>query len=237
MQPFFVCRLWAIICLPSLGPSLSTLAAELQFGEVEVVVGPTIQFQKTRTPGELNAPFAMEFNAQGDMILVEYDGGRVLSWSTTTGLIKLAGDGKLGYVDGAAERARFNKLHNLAITNDGRYLLSDHENHAIRVYDPKQNSFQRSQETARLERQSQATTLSEAKFNQPICISLSPKKDSLLIADINNRVIRRLTFSDNSVTIVVATALAEHRRKVRWQRSHHCKTRVERFKTKRATCS
>ena len=91
MKPLFVCRLWVIACLTLFGPSISTLAAELRFGDVEVVIGPTDPVPENAAPGELNAPFAMEFNAQGDMILVEYDGGRVFSWSTTTGLSKARG--------------------------------------------------------------------------------------------------------------------------------------------------
>ncbi len=131
-------------------------ATELKFGDVEVVIGPTDPVPKNVTQGELNAPFAMEFNAKGEMILVEYDGGRIFNWSAQTGLQKLAGDGKLGYVDGPADRARFNKLHNLAITSDGRCLLSDHENHAIRVYDPATKLVSTLAGTVHPVRQSQA---------------------------------------------------------------------------------
>ncbi len=191
-----------LVCCLALSIGVNLQAAELRFGEVEVLIGPTEPTPPGDAKSELNAPFAMEFNQQGEMIVVEYDGGRLLSWSPQQGLSLLAGDGKPGLVDGPAGRARFNKLHNLAIASDGRYLLSDHENHSIRIYDPATKLVSTLAGNGTAGPAVGKTTQSEARFRQPICISLSPTRDSLLIADIDNRVIRRLSVDDKTLTIV-----------------------------------
>ncbi len=226
------CKSLAIIGQLLFGLASTVHATEPKFGDVEVVIGPSDPAPQKAAPGELNCPFAMEFNAKGEMILVEYDGGRIFSWSPQAGLTKLAGDGKLGYIDGPADRARFNKLHNLAITSDGRCLLSDHENHAVRVYDPATKLVSTLAGNGKPGPAVASTSLSEAKFNQPICIALSPERESLLIADINNRVIRRLTFADKTITIVAGNTTKALRLKAPWQHSLLCWTHAGRLKIK-----
>lgn len=169
---------------------------------VEVLVGPTATDPGQDAASELNAPFAMEFDADGDMIIVEYDGGRIFSWRQGRGLTHLAGDGKLGHVDGPAKNARFNKLHNLAILDDGEVILSEHLNHAVRKYDPATKTISTLLGSGKPGPADLSVAAPAATFNQPICVSLTPGQDSLLIADIGNRRIRRLQFDTGVVTVV-----------------------------------
>ncbi|MGV3484729.1 MAG: hypothetical protein ACO1RT_09955 [Planctomycetaceae bacterium] len=169
---------------------------------VEVLVGPSSPAPAKDEASELNAPFAMEFTADGDMMIVEYDGGRVWSWREGQGLTHLAGDGVLGYVDGPAKQARFNKLHNLVIMADGVLILSEHLNHTVRKYDPATKTISTLLGNGKPGSAAESVAASSATFNQPICVALTPDRSSLLIADIGNRRIRRLHFESGLVTVV-----------------------------------
>lgn len=169
---------------------------------VEVLVGPEAPVPNKDEKSELNAPFAMEFDAEGKMIIVEYDGGRIFSWRPGSGLTHLAGNGEVGYVDGPAKDAAFNKLHNLAIMSDGSMILSEHLNHTVRKYDPATNMVSTLLGNGKPGPASESVDISAATVNQPICVSLTPDRNSLLIADIGNRRIRRLRFDTGLVTVV-----------------------------------
>ncbi len=169
---------------------------------VEVLIGPTTPVPEKTAASNLINPFAIEFAASGDMVIVEYEGGRILSWNAETGLRHLAGDGVPGYVDGPAKQARFNQLHNLAILADGSMLLSDHVNHAIRKYDPATEMVSTLAGNGKPGPAATSVHVSATTFNQPICVALAPDKSSALVADINNRRIRRIELGTGMVSIV-----------------------------------
>ncbi len=191
-------------CFLSLSLLITVSVSPVQAAEpvVEVLIGPETPIVEKNQQSQLKTPFAVEFAANGDMLIVEYDGGRILSWHEGHGLTHLAGDGQSGYVDGPAKTARFNQLHNLAILADGSVLLSDHVNHAVRKYDPNTELVSTVAGNGKPGPMSAKVKAAEATFNQPICVSLTPKKDTLLIADINNRVIRRWDFATGLITII-----------------------------------
>jgi hypothetical protein len=169
---------------------------------VEVLFGPADPVPTKGSTSDLNNPFAIEFAANGEMIIVEYEGGRVLSWSQKNGLKHLAGRPEAGYQDGEAKAAQFNKLHNLAILDDGSILLSDHLTHTIRKFDPKSNRVSTYSGTGKPGPAAVTTAIAAATYNLPISISLVPSKKSLLVADIGNRRIRRADFESGVVSIV-----------------------------------
>jgi sugar lactone lactonase YvrE len=169
---------------------------------VQVVIGPMSPVPDAYAASDLNNPFAVEFMEDGRMLIVEYTGGRLLSWSEKTGLTSLAGGPEAAYVDGSANEARFNALHNLAIVDANTVLLSEHLNHTVRKFDFATKSVSTFAGTQAAGPSKPEVSIQATRFNQPICISLSPNKQSLLIADINNRCIRRLNFATNLVTVI-----------------------------------
>jgi sugar lactone lactonase YvrE len=196
---YFASAFLALITLFSAGlvAATSTHAAE-----VEVLVGPPGPVPGT-AKSVLVEPFAMEFDADGKMVIVEYTGGRVLTWSEDSGLKHVAGGPEQGYVDGKAMDARFNKLHNLVILPSGKIILSEHLNHTIRQYDPAAGTISTFSGTG--EKQGPAVSqvgVDKATYNQPICVMASPDYSSLLVADIGNHVIRRIALASGLVTIV-----------------------------------
>jgi|SRR6056297_680693 len=170
--------------------------------DVEVIVGNTVPNPGDAPPAGLNAPFAVDFDAQGAMIIVEYDGGRLLKWTAADGLETLAGATATGYVDGAGETARFNKLHNVTIGADGQMYLSDHLNHAVRVYDPAKRSIDSFAGNGKEGFDGDSGSIDEARFRQPICVSLTADRKQLLVADIGNRRIRQIDLATERVRTI-----------------------------------
>lgn len=182
--------------------SVTVSANNNQIAQAEVLIGPS-EPVPTTTESVLFEPFAMEFDAHGTMVIVEYTGGRVLTWSESTGLKHVAGGPQQGYVDGEALNARFNKLHNLVILPSGKIILSEHLNHTIRQYDPASATISTFSGTGT--KQGPAilqVSIDQATYNQPICVSASPDHSSILVADIGNHVIRRIDLGSGLVTIV-----------------------------------
>jgi sugar lactone lactonase YvrE len=169
---------------------------------VEVLIGSKSHVPEKGLTSELNNPFAMKFADNGALWIVEYEGGRVLSWREGEAVKHVAGDGQVGYVDGPAKTARFNKLHNLAIRKDGSILLSDHLTHSVRKLDVAAAVVSTLTGTGKPGPAVNIVDASAATFHTPIAISLSPDDRSLLIADIGNRVIRRMDLETGSIRVV-----------------------------------
>jgi len=170
--------------------------------EVEVLIGPSAPVPAADAKSDLSEPFAMEFDAKGNMVIVEYTGGRIHTWSPQAGLTHVAGGPEQDYVDGHALDARFNKLHNLVILPDGNIILSEHVNHTVRKFDPVAKTITTFTGTGKQGPAEPSVLREKATFSQPICVSATPDFSSLLIADIGNRYIRRLELASGLITIV-----------------------------------
>lgn len=177
----------------------------LRAAEVEVLVGPPEPVPPATAKSVLVEPFAMEFDAEGTMVIVEYTGGRVLTWTEDGGLKHVAGGPEQGYIDGEALNARFNKLHNLVILPTGKMILSEHLNHTIRQYDPVDKTVTTFSGNGKQGPAVASVGVDAATFNQPICVMAAPDYSSLLVADIGNHVIRRIDLASGLVTIVAGT--------------------------------
>lgn len=194
-----------IILITILGPLSVLMSDQSSFAAetiVEVLIGPAEPIPKKDSLSDLNNPFAIEFTADGVMMIVEYEGGRVLSWTRENGLSHLAGMPEAGYRDGAAKSALFNKLHNLAILHDGSMLLSDHLTHTIRKFDPASKIVSTYSGTGNSGPVIEDVAIASATYNVPICVALTPDKQSLLVADIGNRRIRRIHFESGIVSTI-----------------------------------
>lgn len=195
------CRFSSAFLLAAVIANSTALSA----AEVEVLVGPPEPVPPASAQSVLIEPFAMEFDAEGTMVIVEYTGGRVLTWSPDAGLKHVAGGPEQGYIDGKAMDARFNKLHNLVILPSGKIILSEHLNHTIRQFDPEHQTVSTFAGNGKQGPAVPKVAVDAATFNQPICVMASPDYSSLLVADIGNQVIRRVDLASGLVTIVAGT--------------------------------
>ena len=185
------------------------IGGRLYAAEVEVLVGPKEPDPgKDVQPGELNAPFAVCFDPDQWMWIVEYDGGRLMRWSKEEGLVHEAGDGTAGYANGTAKLSQFNQLHNITRLPDGRFVMSDHLNHALRVYDPNNKLVSTLGGNGQAGFAGDGNVVTAARFNQPICVEMSGDGKVLLVADIRNRRLRQISIDDWRITTIAGNGRA-----------------------------
>ena len=133
------------IALPLLGLVLqeTALGADLP-PHVQIFAGPSAEKGDTSRTEQLHYPVGIDFDRNGNAWIVELSGGRVLGVKPSGDLFVLAGTDHGGYEGdgGPATKARFNHLHNVAISPQGQFFLSDSSNHCIRVIDSKNGQVQ-----------------------------------------------------------------------------------------------
>ncbi|HBU38142.1 MAG TPA: hypothetical protein DEB70_10110 [Planctomycetaceae bacterium] len=157
---------------------------------------------KKISPGKLSYPFGIDFDSAGNMIIVEYKGGRIFKRTPMGELSQIGGLGRAGYEGdgGPVAEASFHDMHNVAIGPDDSLYISDHANHAIRRVDNRGNISTYAGGTAGFA--GDGKTVEDAKFNMAISVSISPDKKSLLVADIKNHRIRQITLSSGRVETI-----------------------------------
>jgi len=152
--------------------------------------------------GDLNGPFGVDFDASGNMVIVELPGGRILKWTPNGELQHIGGSGETGYSGdgGPVIEASFDAMHNVAIGPDGSLYISDHRNHAIRRVD--RDGIVTTWAGGEAGFAGDGKTVGEAKFNMVMSVSIDPAQKYLLVSDIRNRRIRRITFDSGLVETV-----------------------------------
>ena len=157
---------------------------------------------KTIAPGKLSYPFGIDFDSAGNMIIVEYKGGRIFKQTPAGVLSQIGGLGRAGYEGdgGPVSEASFEDMHNVAIGPDDSLYISDHANHAIRRVDNRGYVSTYAGGTAGFA--GDGKTVEHANFNMAISVSISPDKKHLLVADIKNHRIRQITLSNGRVETI-----------------------------------
>ena len=151
---------------------------------------------------ELRYPTGIDFDAQGNAWIVELSGGRVLGVRPSGELFVFAGTENGGYEGdgGPASEARFNHLHNLAISPDGTFFLSDSSNHCVRTIDSKAGRVETFAGSKEAGFAGDGETRKNARFREPICVTLTPDTKKLLIADIRNYRIRQIDLLTDQIS-------------------------------------
>jgi len=172
-----------------------------QAQQVTVLIGDPTPAPKNIQPGELNVPFGVDFDPQGNMLVAEYIGDRVFRLEKSGELKLIAGTGEQGYRgDGQqAIKATFRDIHNLAITPDGAIFLSDHGNHVVRRIDSATGKISTFAGTGQRGFSGDGGTADKAQFNLVMCVTMTPDRNKMLVADLNNRRIRSIDMRTNLV--------------------------------------
>ena len=115
----------------------SMAALQAQDRQTSIVIAAADAGVDSPHRGKLTSPFGVDFDAAGNMYIVELGGGRVHTLDTRGRFTTIAGDGSKSFSGdgGPAQSATFNGMHNVAVTPAGDVYISDSWNHCIRRID------------------------------------------------------------------------------------------------------
>jgi len=198
-------ELIAVTLLLLLTFQLPTHAAE---PKVTVVVGHLLSDEggpADAAPSPLKAPFGIDFDPAGNMLIVELSGSRVHRLSPHDGrLTTIAGDGSMAYGGdgGPAVKATFNGMHNVAVTPAGDVFIADSWNHCIRKIDGASGVITTIAGTGQAGFSGDGGPAVKATFDYVMCITLSPDNKRLHVADLKNLRIRAVDLETGLVDTV-----------------------------------
>lgn len=195
---------------------------QIKGGQVSVLAGTevTVLFDDSGLPTGAFAdgaadvsffwsPAGLASDAQGNVYVADTGNHAVRKISPSGTVTTIAGNGVLGFADGAGKEAAFYMPHDVAVAADGTVYVSDTLNHVIRKISP---SGTVTTLNAASERTIEAfdgvieTTgdfadgpLAKALFNEPTGLALDAK-GNLYVSDTGNQRIRYIDFAAGTVT-------------------------------------
>lgn len=198
---------WWPVCLGVALLVTARLGSPLTAGDVEVVVGGLMKSEGGEwdpANSRLTSPFGVDFNSDGEMWIVELEGGRVHRLDKSGRLHHVGGDGTQSYKgDGEPlASATFNGMHNCAVTPNGELYIADSWNHCVRKVDAATGVISTIAGTGKKGFSGDGGPATNATFDFVMCITLNPANDVLHIADLNNRRIRAVDLRSGIVTTV-----------------------------------
>ena len=182
----------------------STAAALAQERQTSIVLDSLDAKVKSPNMGKLSSPFGVDFDAAGNMYVVELGGGRVHKLDTQQRFTTIAGDGSKSYSGdgGPAKNATFNGMHNVAVTPDGDVYISDSWNHCIRKIDGQTGVVTTVAGTGNAGFGGDGGPATQAQFDYLMCITFNASHDKLYCADLKNLRIRVVDLKSGQVRTV-----------------------------------
>jgi len=196
------------LALPLLGLFLQVAARGADLPpHVQIFAGPSGEPGDASATEQLRYPVGIDFDRDGNAWIVELSGGRVLGVKPSGKLFVLAGTDHGGHAGdgGPAAKARFNHLHNVAISPQGQFFLSDSSNNCIRVIDSKNGQVDTFAGDPQAGFAGDDGHRNNARFREPICVTLTPDASKLLIADIRNYRIRQIDLPTGEIKTLAGT--------------------------------
>jgi DNA-binding beta-propeller fold protein YncE len=151
---------------------------------------------------QVNNPYGLVFGRDGALYFCDLDNQRIRRIDLKTRrLITVAGSGQKGYSgDGArATDASLNMPHEIQFDQSGHLYIAERDNHVIRKVDAKTGSISTFAGTGSPGFSGDGGPASSAQLRQPHSIAVDPDHKSLLICDIGNHRIRRVSFATGTI--------------------------------------
>jgi sugar lactone lactonase YvrE len=174
-------------------------------GQIELVAGATKGGGETpaRQPAITN-PFGVSFDATETLYFVEMLGHRVRKITADGRIVTLAGSGKPGPGGdgGPALAAEVNGPHSLAVTRSGDIYIADTWNKRVRKIDAKTGLISTVAGTGRKGFSGDGGPATQADFGDIYCLALDETANTLDLADLDNKRIRRVDLKTGVVTTI-----------------------------------
>jgi DNA-binding beta-propeller fold protein YncE len=150
----------------------------------------------------LKEPFGVDFDAAGNMYVVEMAGNRVSVLDPSGALRVLAGTGEEGLSGdgGPAEKARFHGPHHLTLGPDGALYVADTFNNCVRKIDLRTGLITRVAGTGQKGFSGDGGPAVDAQFGG--IFALAFRGSVLYVTDLDNRRIRAVDLGTGVVTTV-----------------------------------
>jgi DNA-binding beta-propeller fold protein YncE len=152
----------------------------------------------------LNGPFGVGFNGEGILYFVEMPGQRVRKLRKDGVVTTIAGTGHEGSGGdgGPADRALLNGPHSLAVARNGDVFVADTWNNRVRKIDARSHKITTIAGTGRKGFGGDGGPAVHAEFGGIYCLALDEARQTLDLADLDNRRIRRVDLSSGIVSTV-----------------------------------
>lgn len=156
------------------------------------------------TRAKLIEPFGVDFDRDGNLVIAEMTGQRLLCVDTQGILTTIGGTGTAGYSGdgGPALQAQFNNLHNLVIASDGAIYLSDTWNFCVRKIDPNTGIVTTVAGNGQSGPGGDGVPASQVALGGIYCVALDPQEEHLYLADLDNRRVRAMNLQTGLLTTV-----------------------------------
>jgi PQQ-dependent catabolism-associated beta-propeller protein len=155
----------------------------------------------------LDMPHEIQFDADGDLYIVERDNHVVRKVDMTSGVIStVAGTGVEGFSGdgGPATGAELNRPHSIAFAPDGRLLICDIGNHRIRRVDLAANTIETFAGTGEREPTPDGAPLAGTPLNGPRAMAISPD-GQLYLALREGNAVHRIDLTTETIHHVAGT--------------------------------
>jgi sugar lactone lactonase YvrE len=195
------------IILPLFAACLIANAARAAEPKVSLVYGswnPGEGGPLTTQPNPLKQPFGVDFDAKGNMWIVELGGGRVHRLSPSNIFTTIGGDGSKSYKGdgGPAKGATFNGMHNVAVMPEGDVFIADSWNFCVRKIVAKTGRISTVIGTGKKGFSGDGGPSGKATFTNVMCITMNAAHDKIYIADIGNKRIRMADLKTGKVSTI-----------------------------------
>lgn len=170
---------------------------------------PRIELVATRSDSsahepKVTSPFGVGFDLAGTLYFVEMVGNRVRKLGTDGVITTLAGSGQKGDGGdgGPAAKAELKGPHSLAVFPNGDILVTDTWNNRVRKIDSHSGQITSIAGTGEKGFSGDGGPATKAKFGGIYCLALDTANQTLDLADLDNRRVRRVDLKTGIVTTV-----------------------------------
>jgi DNA-binding beta-propeller fold protein YncE len=172
-------------------------AIDLQTGRISTIAGTgTAAYNGDNIPAVeacLAGPSGLAIGSDGVLYVADTFNGRVRAIDLQTGMIHtVAGDGsEYRFSDDAQESVALSRPYGIAIDRDGNILITDSDNHLLRIFDRTKGTTRRLAGVGNASYSGDGGPAEAAALNYPFGVALD-EEGKVFVADTFNHRIRRL---------------------------------------------